>query len=170
MKCKTSILILALLFIGVNPVFSQTLLGKAAGDFYSAFAKMGMAGIRLTSLQNLMPFIPEEVHEELSENLVYRAAFICFAANQYGVLTGITSSVGFYESLTALTGFVMLIEESGELEEWTIRAISNRYEQILATSWRNVNTPLFMVMLDTYCSYKRGELWLWENDKNGDFF
>ena len=163
MKCKTGLLILTLLFMGLVPVSSQTLLGRAAGDFYSAFAKMGMDGIRLDSLQNLMPFMPEEVHEKLNENLVYRAAFICFAANQYGVLTGITSSVGFYESLNALTGFVMLIEESGELEEWTIKAISNRYEQILATSWRNVNQSLFMVMLDTYCLYKRGELWYLDN-------
>jgi hypothetical protein len=53
----------------------------------------------------------------------------------------------------------MVIEKSDKIEEWTIGEISTRYEQLLATSWRNINSPLFMVMLEAYCSYKRGELW-----------
>ena len=159
MKLKIGILVLVLFFAGVFSSWGQTLLGRAAGDFYSAFAKMGLDEKRLTSLEDLKPYIPQAVFEKLEENLVYRVAFIGFAANQLGVISGITSSVGFAESLNALTGFLMVIEESGELEEWTIKAISGRYEQLLASSWRNVNPPLFTVMLEAYCSYKRGELW-----------
>jgi len=159
MKSKTCLLFLAMFFFGCLPAFSQTLLGKAAGDFYSAFAKMGIDKKRLSALEDLKPYMPERVFRELEENLVYRVAFISFAANQLGVIKGITSSVGFAESLKALTGFLMILEESGELTEWTIKEISNRYEQLLASSWRNVNPPLFTVMLEAYCSYRRGELW-----------
>ena len=159
MKLKTGLLVLGLFFAGLFPSFGQTLLGKAAGDFYIAFAKMGVAEKHFSSLGDLKPFIPKEVLGRLEENLVYRVAFISFAANQLGVITGITSSVGFAETLNALTGFLMVIEESGELKEWTIKEISNRYEQLLASSWRNVNPSLFTVILEAYCSYKRGELW-----------
>ena len=164
MKLKTrllarGLLVLGLFFAGILSAWSQTLVGRAAGDFYSAFAKMGIDEKRLNSLEDLKPYIPGEVFERLGENLVYRTAFIGFAANQLGVISGNTTSVGFAESLNALTGFLMVIEESGELEEWTIKEISNRYEQLLASSWRNVNPPLFTVMLEAYCSYKRGELW-----------
>jgi hypothetical protein len=149
-----------LLFLSVAfPVFSQTLLGSAAGDFYSAFAKLGIDEKRYTSLEDLKPYMPEKVFNKLEENLVYRVGFIGFAANQLGVITGITSSVGFAETLNALTGFLMVVEESDDLQEWTIKEISSRYEQLLASSWRHVNPSLFTVMLDAYCSYKRGELW-----------
>ena len=159
MKLKTGLLFLALFLSGVLPVFSQTLLGRAAGDFYSAFAKMGIDKKRFTALEDLKPYMPERVFTRLDESLVYRVGFIGYAANQLGILTGITSSVGFAETLNALTGFLMVIEESGELQEWTIKEISNRYEQLLASSWRHVNPSLFTVMLDAYCTYKRGELW-----------
>jgi len=145
--------------MAVFPLFSQTLLGTAAGDFYSAFAKMGIDQKRFNSLDDLAPYIPADVHSRLSENLVYRAAFIGFAANQSGVITGITSSVGFAETLNALTGFLMVLEDSTELKEWTIKEISDKDQQLLTSSWRNANTPLFTVMLEAYCSYKRGELW-----------
>jgi len=156
---KTGLLSLVLFFFGTCPVFSQTIMGSAAGDFYSAFAKLGVKEKRYTSLQDLKPYMNEKVFKKLGENLVYRVAFIGFAANQLGVMTGITSSVGFVETLNALTGFLMVIEESGELKEWTIKEISSRYEQLLASSWRNVNPSLFTVMLEAYCTYKRGELW-----------
>ena len=158
-KKKTCLLFLVLFFAAAIPSWSQTLLGKAAADFYSAFAKMGHDEKRLTSLEDLKPYIPAAVFEKFEDNLVYRVAFISYAANQLGVISGNTTSVGFAETLNAMTGFLMVIEESGELEEWTIRAISNRYEQLLAVSWRNVNPPLFTVILEAYCSYKRGELW-----------
>ena len=148
-----------LFLLKVFPCFSQTLLGAAAGDFYSAFAKMLKDEIRLTSMEALKPYITWEVFQKLEDNLVYRAAFIGFAANQHGIITGITSSVGFHETLNALTGFLMIIEESGEIKEWTVNEISSRYEQLLASSWRNVNPSLFAVMLEAYCAYKRGELW-----------
>ena len=151
--------VLALFFSGVLPCHGQTLLGRAAGDFYSAFAKMGIDKKKLTALEDLKPYIPDAVIIKLEENLVYRTAFIGYAANQHGIISGITSSVGFSETLNALTGFLMVIEESGLLEEWTIREISLHYEQLLASSWRNVNSSLFVVMLEAYCSYKRGELW-----------
>ena len=163
MKSRSGILILGLFIACAVPVSSQTLLGRAAGDFYSAFAKMIINEKRFSSLEDLQPFIPEDVHNMLNENLVYRAAYIGFAANQLGIITGITSSVGFAESLKALTGFLMVLEDGGELKEWTINEISTKYEQLLATSWRNVNAPLFTVMLEAYCSYKRGELW--QSDK-----
>jgi len=159
MKLKKYLLVFGLLFACVLPAWSQTLIGKAAGDFYSAFAKMGIDEKRLTALNDLSPYISEAAIKELKENLVYRTAFIGFAANQLGVISGITSSVGFAETLNALTGFLMVIEESGEIKEWTIKEITGRYEQLLASSWRNVNSPLFTVMLEAYCSYKRGELW-----------
>ena len=159
MKHKASLIVLVLFFIGLVPSFSQTLLGKAAGDFYSAFARMATDNRQLNSLENLKPYIPLDVFERMEENLVYRVAFIGFAVNQYEVISGNTSSVGFANTLNAITGFIMLIEESGELEEWTIREISNRYSQLLAGSWRNVNMPLFMSMLEAYCSFKRRELW-----------
>ena len=159
MKLKKSLLVMGLFLAGFFSTFGQTLVGKAAGDFYSAFAKMGIAEKQLRTLEDLKPFIPEEVLDRLKEDLVYRTAFISYAANQVGVITGITSSVGFAETLNALTGFLMVIEKSGELKEWTIREISNRYEQLLASSWRNVNQTLFIVILEAYCSYKRGELW-----------
>ena len=142
-----------------SPAFAQTLLGAAAGDFYSTFAKMGINEKRLTTLDDLTPFVRDDVRKRLGENLVYRVAFIGFAANQLGVITGVTSSVGFAETLNALTGFLMVVEESGEIKEWTIKEITARYEQLLASSWRNVNSPLFTVMLEAYCSYKKGELW-----------
>jgi len=159
MKLKIGVLVLGLFFTGLLPSFGQTIQGRAAGDFYSAFAQMAINNQQLSSLEDLKPFIREDVFQRLEENLVYRTAFIGFAANQLGVITGITSSVWFAVTLNALTGFLMLIEESGEIEEWTIREISNRYEQLLASSWRNVNQSLFMLMLTAYCSYKRGELW-----------
>ena len=159
MKLKTGLLIMGLFFMGIFPGYTQTLAGRAAGDFYTAFAKMIIDGKRFTSLSDLKPYIPETVTAKLGENLVYRAAFIGFAANQYGVITGITSSANLAETLKALTGFLMVIEEGGEIKDWTIKEITGRYEQLFASSWRNVNPPLFTVMLDAYCSYKRGELW-----------
>jgi len=159
MKSKTALLMALLILLKVFPCFGQTLLGSAAGDFYSAFAKMAKDEKRLTTLEVLRPYITSEIFQKLEDNLVYRAAFIGFAANQHGVITGITSSVGFAETLNALTGFLMIIEESGEIKEWTVNEISSRYEQLLASSWRNVNPSLFAVMLEAYCSYKRGELW-----------
>ena len=160
MKLKTKVLALGLFFAALLPLWSQTLVGKAAGDFYSAFAKMGIDEKRLNSLEDLKPYIPQDVHARLKENLVYRTAFICYAANQHGIITGITSSVGFAETLNALTGFLMVIEENGDLKEWTIKEITAKYEQLFASSWRNVNPSLFTVMLEAYCSYKRGELWV----------
>ena len=160
--CKAparAFLVFALFFAGIFPSFGQTLLGSAAGDFYSAFAKMGIDEKRLASLEDLKPYIKAEALEKLKENLVYRTAFIGFAANQLGIITGVTSSVGFAETLNALTGFLMVVEENGELKEWTIKEITGKYEQLLASSWRNVNPTLFTVMLEAYCSYKRGELW-----------
>jgi len=151
--------VLTLLIITAIPCFSQTLLGTAAGDFYSAFAKLGIDEKKLSSLDDLKPYMSKAVFEKMEENLVYRTAFIGFAANQLGVITGITSSVGFAETLNALTGFLMIIEDSGGITEWTIKEITGSYEQLLASSWRNVNPPLFTVMLEAYCSYKRGELW-----------
>ena len=159
MKSKTVLLIVMLFFLIIFPCFGQTLLGTAAGDFYSAFAKMLKDEIRLTSMEALKPYITWEIFQKLEDNLVYRAAFIGFAANQHGIITGVTSSVGFHETLNALTGFLMIIEESGEIKEWTVNEISTRYEQLLASSWRNVNPSLFALMLEAYCAYKRGELW-----------
>ena len=159
MKIKKLILGLLLILAGIFPAWGQTLVGKAAGDFYSAFAKMGIDEKRLTELEDLKPYIAAAALKELEANLVYRVAFISFAANQLGVISGITSSVGFAETLNALTGFLMVIEESGEIKEWTIKEIAGRYEQLLASSWRMVNPSLFTVMLEAYCSYKRGELW-----------
>ena len=164
MKPKTrfsvrAFLVLGLFFAGIFPSWSQTLLGSAAGDFYSAFAKMAIDEKRLTSLDDLTPYIPGRVFEKLEDSLVYRIGFIGFAANQLGVISGITTSVGFAETLNALTGFLMIVEENGDLNEWTVSEISNRYEQLIATSWRNVNSSLFVVILEAYCSYKRGELW-----------
>jgi len=159
MKSKTCSLLLALfLFVAIQG-FGQTLLGAAAGDFFSAFAGLVGNEKRLNSLNDLTPHIPDEVLIRLQKDQVYRIAFIGFAANQLGVISGITTSVNFAVTLNALIGFIMLIEKSGEIEEWTIREITNRYEQLLATAWRNVNSPLFTVMLDAYCAYKRGELW-----------
>ena len=135
------------------------MLRSAAGDFYSAFAAMAKDEIRLNSLENLKPYITWEVFQKLDDNLVYRAAFLGLASRQYGIINGITSSVGFYETLNAITGFLMVIEESGEIHEWTVNEISTRYEQLIASSWRNVNPSLFALMLETYCAYKRGELW-----------
>jgi len=145
--------------MGTFLAWGQTLVGKAAGDFYSAFAKMGIDEKRLTAMEDLKPYITEEAFRGLGDNLVYRTAFIAFAANQLGVISGITSSVGFAETLNALTGFLMVIEESGEIKDWTIKEISSRYEQLLASSWRNANPSLFAIMLEAYCSYRRGELW-----------
>jgi len=159
MKVKTCLLFAGLLYAGTLPVYSQTLVGKAAGDFYSAFAKMGIDGKKLNTLQDLKPYITDFTLNELSENLVYRTAFIGYAANQHGIITGITSSVGFAETLNALTGFLMIIEAGDEINEWTIKEITSRYEQLLASSWRKVNPTLFTVMLEAYCMYKRGELW-----------
>jgi hypothetical protein len=158
-------LFLGLFLTSPLPGFSQTLLGRAAGDFYSAFAKMGTGKRQPASagtnrlLDDIAPFITEEVSVKLRENLVYRAAFIGYAANQHGIITGITSSAGFAETLNALTGFLMIVEDSGEIKDWTIREISGRYEQLLASSWRHVNPSLFALMLETYCSYKRGDIW-----------
>jgi len=159
MKSKTVLLIVLLVFLKILPCFGQTLLGSAAGDFYSAFAKMARDEKRLTTLEVLQPYIPWEVFQKLEDNLVYRVAFIAFAASQHGVITGVTTSVGFNETLNALTGFLMIIEESGEIKDWTVNEISSRYEQLLASSWRNVNPSLFAVMLEAYCAYMRGDLW-----------
>ena len=159
MKSKTAFLMAPLVLVVIFPCFSQTMLSSAAADFYSAFAKMSKDEVRLNSLEALKPYISWDVFQKLEDNLVYRAAFIGFTARQYGVITGITSSVGFYETINALTGFLMIIEESGEIKEWTVNEISTRYEQLLASSWRNVNPSLFAVMLEAYCSYMRGELW-----------
>ena len=159
MRLKIGLFVVFLFFASVLPSFGQTLLGRAAGDFYSAFARMAIDTRPLDTLEDLLPYIPAEVFEMMEENLVYRVAFIGFAVSHHGVMSGNTTSVGFANTLSALTGFIMLIEESGELEEWTVREITNRYEQILATSWRNANTPLFVAMLETYCSWMRGELW-----------
>ena len=154
-----SLLVLGLLLFAFESGFGQTLLGSAAGDFYSAFAKMAIDEKQLSSLNDLTPYIKDHVFEKLNDNLVYRVGFIGFAANQLGVISGNTSSVGFFETLNALTGFLMIVEESGEIKEWTVKEISGRYEQLIATSWRNANSPLFIVMLEAYCAYKRGELW-----------
>ena len=154
-----TLLVLALFFAVLFPCFGQTLLGSAAGDFYSAFAKMAIDEKKLTSLNDLTPYISKHVPAKLEENLVYRVAFIGFAANQLGVISGNTTSVGFFETLNALTGFLMIVEESGEIKEWTVKEISGRDEQLIATSWRNANSPLFIVMLEAYCAYKRGGLW-----------
>jgi hypothetical protein len=149
----------ALFLAAISPCSAQTLVGKAAGDFYSAYAKYGREGKPLRSLEDLRPFITDEVRESLQENLVYRAAFIGYAANQLGVITGVTSSVGFAETLSAITGFLMIVEEAGQIKEWTVREIAEKHEQLIATSWRNVNPPLFTRILEAYCAYKRGELW-----------
>ena len=164
-KLRYVYLTLMLFLIAALPSFGQTIKGRAAGDFYSAFAKMGINEKRLTALEDLRPFIPAEVIARLREDMVYRAAFIAFAANQHGVITGIISPAGLAETLNALTGFLMIIEKSGGLEEWTIGEISARYGQLLASSWRNVNPSLFTVMLDAYCRYMRGELWESDEEK-----
>lgn len=154
-----AIMVLALFFSAFTPAFGQTLLGTAAGDFYSAFAKMAIDNKKLTALNDLTPYIPKEVFEKMEENLVYRTAFICFAANQLGVISGNTSSVGFFETMNALTGFLMVVEENAEIREWTLKEISGKYEHLIATTWYRSNSPLFIYMLEAYCAYRRGELW-----------
>ena len=159
MKLKAVLFCLALFLNGASASFGQTLLGTAAGDFYTAFSKMVVNEKRFGVLEDLAPYIPDAVIERLKEDKVYRIAFIGFAANQLGVITGVSSSVGLAETINAVTAFIMVIEENGELETWTIKEISNRHGTLLATSWRNVNSTLFTVMLEAYCSYKRGEVW-----------
>ena len=156
---KPGFLLLGLFIAGVLPCYGQTLKGKAAGDFYTAFAKLGIAEKKLNNLEDLKPYIPKAVIDRLNNDLVYRTAFIGYAANQYGIIKGITSSVGFAETLNALTGFLMVIEGNNEITEWTVKEISAKHEQLFASSWRNVNPSLFTVILEAYCSYKRGELW-----------
>jgi len=159
MKLKTCSFFFVLFLLTTFSGFGQTLQGRAAADFFTAFAQMVRDGRRFTELNDLTPHIPPEVFAKLEEDLVYRVAFIGFAANQLGTISGRTSSVGFPQTLNALTGFLMIIEASGEIEEWTVQEITNRYEQLLATSWRNVNPSLFALILEAYCSYMRGELW-----------
>lgn len=160
MRLKAGSLFLVLFLFGTISGYAQsTMQGRAAADFFTAFAQMVIDGRRFTSLNDLTPYIPPAVLEKLEEDVVYRAAFIGFAANQLGIISGRTSPTGFPQTLNALTGFLMIIEESGEIQEWTIREITDRYEYLLATSWRNVNPPLFALMLEAYSSYMRGELW-----------
>jgi hypothetical protein len=159
MKIKVVLAAIALLPAIVCPCQGQTLVGKAAGDFFSAYAKYGMGGRHLGSLEDLEPFITIDVRENLDESIVYRTAFIGYAANQLGVITGVTSSVGFAETLSAITGFLMLVEEAEQIREWTVREITDRHEQLIATSWPKANPPLFARILEAYCAYKRGELW-----------
>lgn len=159
MKLKAAAFFLLMFFPAVFPCVGQTLLGEAAGDFYSAFAKMGIDEKRLDTLEDLRPYISEGVFARLNEDIIYRTAFIAYAVNQHGVISGGTSSSGFAETLTAITGFFMLLEESGEPENWTVKEISDKYGQLIASSWYRANQPLFVLILEAYCSYMRGELW-----------
>ena len=159
MKLKTCLFFFILISFPAFSGTAQTLQGRAAADFFTAFARMVSTGIRMTHLNDLTSFIPDEVFTSMEENLVYRVTFIGFAANQFGTISGQTNSVGFPQTLNALIGFLTIVEESGEIETWTVNEIVNRYEYLLATSWRNVNPPLFSLILQTYASYMRGELW-----------
>ena len=58
MKSKNALLAVLLVFLVNSLCSGQTLLGEAAGDFYSAFAKMSIDGKRLNSLEDLTPYIP----------------------------------------------------------------------------------------------------------------
>ena len=159
MKAKAVLLFLLVFYIGAAPSFAQTILGRAASDFYTAFALMAIDNKRFTEFEDLKPYISPDAFLMMEENLTYRVGFIGFAVNQLGVISGNTGSRGFMNTLNALTGFIMFIEERDELQEWSVREISNRYETYLASSWHNVNMPLFIAILDAYCAYMRGELW-----------
>jgi hypothetical protein len=50
----------------------------------------------------------------------------------------------------------MLVEGNNDIQTWTVKEVSGKYDRLLQTSWQNTNPTLFMLMLESYCAYKRG--------------
>jgi hypothetical protein len=132
---------------------------EAMSDFYTVYGTMTSTGKALTSAADLKPYLGDGIRQKLKNNLPYRVAFIGRAAAQAGFNAGQTSMNDIDGTVNALTGFLMLVEGNGDILTWTVKEVSQKYERLMQTSWQNTNPTLFVVILQSYCAYRRGELW-----------
>jgi hypothetical protein len=98
------------------------------------------------------------MRSKIKDSLQYRVAFTGQVSARYGFNTGIVSMANLDGTINAVTGFLMIVEENGDLSAWTLKELTQKYDRLLQTAWANVNPPLFTLILQTYCAYKRGEL------------
>jgi hypothetical protein len=155
---KAMILISIFLLFLTAPSHAQLLSIQALSDFYTIYGQMEKDGKTLNTPGDMKNYLIPEIKNKMSENISYRAAFIGQVAARVGFNTGVTSLQNIDTTIDALTGFLMLVEDNGDIATWTVREVSQKYDRLLQTSWQNVNPPLFTLILQTYCAYKRGEL------------
>jgi hypothetical protein len=145
------------LFLSV-PSHAQLLSIQALSDFYTIYGQMEKDGKTLNIPGDIKDYLIPEIKSKMRENISYRVAFIGQVTGRAGFNTGVTSLQNVDATINALTGFLMLVEDNGDITTWTVREISQKYDRLLQTAWKNVNPPLFTLILQTYCAYKRGEL------------
>jgi hypothetical protein len=135
---------------------AQMLAVKAKTDFYQIWGGMERSGRQLKKLDDITDFLTDDIRSSLKTNLAYRVAFIGELAARCGFSTGQSSLANIDDTINALTGFLMLVEGNDDLRTWTVKEVSGKYDRLLQTSWQNTNPTLFMLMLESYCAYKRG--------------
>jgi hypothetical protein len=138
--------------------FAQLQAISALSDFYSIYGNMQKEGKELNTPIEIKYYLTTEIKNKLSLNITYRVAFIGQVAARCGFNSGITSLQNIDNTISALTGFLMIVEEINDISIWSLKEITHKYDRLLQTSWTNTNPPLFTLILQTYCSYKSGEL------------
>jgi hypothetical protein len=137
-------------------VSAQMLAIKAKTDFYQVWGDMGRSGRQLKNPTDITDFLTADIRGSLNTNLAYRVAFIGEVTAICGFNTGQSSLDNIDGTINALTGFLMLVEGNNDIRTWTVKELSGKYDRLLQTSWQNTNPTLFMLMLESYCAYKRG--------------
>jgi hypothetical protein len=153
-KCLLLPCILAILPLAA--VSAQMLAIKAKTDFYQVWGGMERLGRQLKNPADITDFLTDDIRSSLNTNLAYRVAFIGELTARCGFNTGQSSLVNTDGTINALTGFLMLVEGNNDIQTWTVKELSGTYNRLLQTSWQNTNPTLFILMLESYCAYKRG--------------
>jgi hypothetical protein len=155
---KKTFIVFLFILIGASQSWGQMLAVKAMADFYDVYGRMEQDGKSIRSPGDIKDHLTAEIRAMLIDNLAYRVAFIGQLAARYGFNTGVTNLNNIDGTINAMTGFLMLVEGNGDIKAWTVKEVSDKYERMMQTSWQNTNPTLFMVMLETYCAYRRREL------------
>jgi hypothetical protein len=131
---------------------------EALSDFYAIYGVMSSGGKPLLKAADMKGHITDVVKQKLQSGVPYRAAFIGQVTAMASFNSGQSSMANSGETINALTGFLLLVEGNGDIETWTVKEVSQKYDRLLQTAWQNTNPTLFILMLQNYCAWKRGEL------------
>jgi hypothetical protein len=136
---KCLLLLCIFVILPLTAVSAQMLAVKAKTDFYQVWGGMERLGKQLKNPADITDFLTDAIRSSLNENFVYRVAFIGEVTARCGFNTGQSSLANTDGTINALTGFLMPVEGNNDVQTWTVKELSGRYDRLLQTSWQHTH-------------------------------